>query len=67
MTLPTLLWVLLVPVVALLGVILWLSESQTQRIQRLRAYGWSQQRIASHLHCSRYQVAKSLAATTTAI
>ena len=60
MTITTLLWVMLVPLLALLGVILWLSESQTQRIQRLRSYGWSQQRIAVHLRCSRYQIRKCL-------
>lgn len=61
MSLTTLLWVLLVPVIALLGVILWLSESPHQRIHRLRSYGWSQQRIATHLHISRYHVRKILA------
>lgn len=61
MTLPTLLWALLVPVVALLGVVLWLSETQPQRITRLRAAGWSQQRIADHLRISRYAVRQALA------
>lgn len=62
MTIATLLWVLLVPLVAILGVILWLSESRSQRIHRLRRSGWSQQRIADHLHLSRYQVRKVLTA-----
>lgn len=61
MTVTTLLWVLLVPLLALLGVILWLSESQAQRITRLRSYGWSQQRIATHLRISRYAVRQALA------
>ena len=61
MTVTTLLWVLLVPLVAILGVILWLSETQTQRITRLRAAGWSQQRIADHLRISRYAVRQALA------
>lgn len=61
MTITTLLWVLLVPLLALIGVILWLSESQPQRITRLRAAGWSQQRIADHLRISRYQVRQALA------
>ena len=61
MTITTLLWVLLVPLVALLGVILWLSESRSQRIHRLQRSGWSQQRIADHLRVSRHQVRKALA------
>ena len=67
MTVTTLLWVLLVPLLALVGVILWLSESQAQRIHRLRAAGWSQQRIASHLQLSRYQVRKTLTSPAAAI
>lgn len=61
MTVTTLLWVLLVPFVALLGVLLWLSETPSQRIHRLRAAGWSQQRIATHLRISRYAVRQALA------
>jgi transcriptional regulator len=63
MTTATLLWVLLVPLMIAAGIILWLSESRSQRIHRLRAAGWSQQRIANHLHCSRHHVRKILAAT----
>ena len=40
----------------------WLLESRTERARRWRAAGWSQQRIADHLGCSRYQVRKLLAA-----
>ena len=61
MTITTLLWVLLVPAMILIGVVLWLSESRQQRIHRLRSYNWSQQRIASHLHISRYAVRQALA------
>ena len=60
MTVTTLLWVLLVPVIILIGVALWLTESRQQRIHRLRSYGWSQQRIADHLNLSRYAVRKAL-------
>lgn len=52
-----LLWALLIP----LGVILWVTETRQQRITRLHRCGWSQHRIAQHLHCSRYQVRKVLA------
>lgn len=40
---------LLLPVL----VLLWATESRQQRARRLRSYGWSQQRIADHLGCSR--------------
>lgn len=40
----------------------WATESRTERARRWRAAGWSQQRIADHLGCSRYQVRKLLAA-----
>jgi transcriptional regulator len=56
-TLAILLAALLLPVV----VLLWLTESQPQRIVRLHSYGWSQRRIASHLGVSRYQVRLALA------
>ena len=61
MTITTLLWVLLVPAVILIGVVLWLSESRQQRIQRLNRTGYSQARIAQHLNISRYAVRKALA------
>lgn len=41
--------------------IAWLLESRTDRARRWRAAGWSQQRIADRLGCSRYQVRKLLA------
>ena len=61
MTITTLLWVLLVPAMMLIGVVLWLSESRQQRIQRLHRTGYSQARIAQHLNISRYAVRKALA------
>lgn len=39
----------------------WLLESRTDRARRWRAAGWTQQRIADRLGCSRYQVRKLLA------
>jgi len=60
MTITTLLWVLLVPVMIIIGAALWLSESRQQRIHRLRTNGWSQARIAEHLGISRYAVRKAL-------
>lgn len=60
MTITTLLWVLLVPLMIAAGVILWLSESRSQRIHRLYRSGWNQQRIADHMRVSRYQVRKVL-------
>ncbi len=61
MTITTLLWVLLVPALVIVGVVLWLSETPQQRIHRLRSYGWSQSKIAAHLHLSRSAVRKALA------
>lgn len=60
MTITTLLWVLLVPLMIAAGIILWLSESRSQRIHRLYRSGWSQQRIADHLGITRYAVRKAL-------
>ena len=42
-------------------VLLWLTESRHRRAQRLRRYGWTQQRIATHLGCSRTTVRRMLA------
>ena len=39
----------------------WATESRTDRARRWRAAGWSQQRIADRLGCSRYQVRRMLA------
>lgn len=39
----------------------WATLSRPERIRRLRGMGWSQQRIADHLHVSRWQVRRALA------
>lgn len=52
---------LLLPLIVLIGVALWLSESRQQRIQRLHRTGYSQARIAQHLKITRYAVRKALA------
>ena len=57
-TLALLLALLLLPLL----VLLWATESQPQRVKRLRSYGWSQQRIADHLGVTRYRVRVALAA-----
>jgi len=50
---------LFLPIVLLL----WVTESRTQRIHRLRnRHGWTQQRIADHLGISRSTVRRHLAA-----
>ena len=56
----TLIWWLLLPLVALLGVILWATESRYTRINRLRRQGWTQKRIAAHLNCSTSTVRRLL-------
>jgi hypothetical protein len=40
----------------------WMTMTRPERIRRLKAMGWTQQQIADHLHCTRYQVRKALAA-----
>ena len=62
MTTTCILWWLLLPLIALLAVMLWLSESREQRIKRLRRQGWTQQRIADHLLISRSTVRRILLA-----
>ena len=42
-------------------ILLWLTESQEQRISRLSRKGWSQRRIAAHVGTTRWQVRKCLA------
>jgi hypothetical protein len=56
----TLAWICALIVLPLL-LLDWLTIDRPERIRRLRAMGWSQQRIADHLHCSRWQVRKALA------
>jgi ParB-like chromosome segregation protein Spo0J len=48
---------ILLPIV----VLLWATESRQQRARRLRSYGWTQQRIADRLGCSRSTVRRMLA------
>ena len=43
---------LLFPLVVVIGIVSWLSESRHTRIQRQRSYGWSWKQIAEHHHCS---------------
>jgi AraC-like DNA-binding protein len=38
----------------------WASESRPQTARRLRGYGWTQQRIADRLGCSRSTVRRML-------
>jgi DNA-binding CsgD family transcriptional regulator len=54
------LW-LLFPLLLVVGIMLWLSESREQRIRRWRAGGMSQRAIAERLGVSTYQVRKALA------
>jgi predicted DNA-binding protein (UPF0251 family) len=58
----TLSTILLFPLLVLLGVILWVSESRDQRIRRWVASGISQREAARRLNISRYAVSKALAA-----
>jgi ABC-type spermidine/putrescine transport system permease subunit II len=48
-TIALLLALLLLPLL----VLVWASESTEQRTRRLASYGWSQRRIADHLHITR--------------
>jgi AraC-like DNA-binding protein len=54
----TVLVLLLLPVLFLL----WATESREQRARRWRRNGWTQQRIADRLGCSRTTVRRLLAA-----
>jgi AraC-like DNA-binding protein len=49
---------ILLPIV----VLLWATESRQQRARRWRRDGWTQQRIADQLGCSRSTVRRMLAA-----
>jgi AraC-like DNA-binding protein len=42
-------------------ILLWATESREQRAKRWRSYGWTQQRIADRLGCSRTTVRRLLA------
>jgi len=52
MTTTCIIWWLLLPLVALLGVVLWATESRSARINRWRAQGMSWRACAERLHCS---------------
>jgi AraC-like DNA-binding protein len=54
----TLLAILLLPLL----ILLWATESREQRARRWRRDGWTQQRIADRLGCSRTTVRRLLAA-----
>ena len=43
-------------------ILLWATESRRQRARRWRRDGWTQQRIADRLGCSRTTVRRLLAA-----
>ena len=53
-TIALLLALVLLPVL----VLLWATETTSQRANRLRRKGWSQQKIADHMQISRYCVRK---------
>jgi AraC-like DNA-binding protein len=57
-TIALLIALLLLPVLFLL----WATESRQQRARRWRRDGWTQQRIADRLGCSRSTVRRLLAA-----
>ena len=53
---------LLLPLLLLIAVLLWVTESKPQRIRRYRRqYSLSQQAIADRLGISRHQVRRALA------
>lgn len=58
-TLCALLWAL-TPLVVIIAVIYWLSETQTQRIRRWRRQGHSQRAIAERLGVTLYRVRQVL-------
>jgi DNA-binding CsgD family transcriptional regulator len=55
-----LLWVL-TPLLIILAVIAWATETNRDRARRWRRQGLSQQRIADRLGCSRWRVRQLLA------
>jgi hypothetical protein len=59
-TMEPIFWLLL-PLLLVVAVILWLTESREQRIRRWYKQGMSQRCIADRLCCSRYAVRKVLA------
>lgn len=59
----SLLLFVLFPLLVLVGVVLWITESREQRIQRWHRSGQSQRAIAARLGVTRYQVRLALAAS----
>ena len=57
------LFFILCPLLLLLGVVLWATESREQRIKRWHRSGQSQRVIAARLGTTRYQVRLALAAS----
>jgi predicted DNA-binding protein (UPF0251 family) len=58
----TFLTFILLPLLLLVAVVLWATESREQRIKRWVASGVSQREAARRLNVSRYAVGKALAA-----
>ena len=56
----SLLCILAVLLALVVGTALWLTESPADRARRWHRAGWSQQRIADRMGCSRYRVRKLL-------
>ncbi len=59
----SLLLFVLFPLLVLVGVVLWVTESREQRIRRWHRSGQSQRAIAARLGVTRYQVRLALAAS----
>lgn len=57
----TLLWALLVPLIIVLGVLLWIAEDRKARARRWRSAGMSQAVIAQRLNVSRTTVRRWIA------
>ncbi len=58
----TFLTFILLPLLLVVAVVLWATESREQRIKRWVSNGMSQRAVAKRLGVSRYQVTKALAA-----
>lgn len=62
MTVSLLLWALLVPLLIVLGVLLWATEDKKARARRWRRAGMTQVAIAERLQVSRSTVRRWIAA-----
>jgi hypothetical protein len=58
----TFLTFILLPLLLVVAVVLWATESREQRIRRWVSNGMSQRSVAKRLGVSRYQVTKALMA-----